>query len=43
MRHAPLEQAKPETEINYLKGVTHFCNFAGLSPSQVVERARVTR
>jgi len=31
---------KHETEVNYLKGVAHFCGFAGLSPSEVVERAR---
>jgi integrase len=31
---------KPETELNYLKGVAHFCDFAGLSPSEVVERAK---
>jgi integrase len=31
---------KGETELNYLKGIWHFCDFAGLSPSQVVERAK---
>ena len=31
---------KPETELNYLKGIAHFCDFSGLSPSQVVEKAK---
>jgi len=31
---------KAETALNYLKGIWHFCDFAGLSPSQVVERAK---
>jgi integrase len=32
---------KLETELNYLKGIDHFCKFTGLTPCQVVEKAKV--
>lgn len=31
---------KVETELNYLKGIDHFCKFTGLTPSQAVEKAK---
>jgi len=31
---------KPETALNYLKGIAHFADFAGLPPSGIVERAK---